>query len=461
MITIAAFIVAIGLLVAIHEYGHFQVARWCGVKVLRFAIGFGKPLLSWKSPKTHTEFALCMLPLGGYVKMLDEREGEVDPAERHLAFNTQPVWKRFAIVSAGPIANLLLAAGLYTAMAWYGMQQAQPIVAQPPEHSLAVQAGLRSGDRILQWRHASADAWQPVISLEQLSWNLSQAALDRRDVALQVRSTLPTATTESNQAAPERTLIVPLSKMQPGQEADEGFTRIIGVGTPWMPPVVREVIADGAAAHAGVQDKDLVLSINQQTVGDAMQLQQVIGADLSGKPQTWQISRAGQVMELQVTPKLEQANGKQVARVGIYFGETPATVMVRYGLLDGLSHGFKQVCEVSLISVKGFVKMLTGQISFKNLSGPLTIAEYAGRSAQVGLGAYIAFLGLISVSLGVLNLLPVPVLDGGHLIYYLWEAAAGRPVSEAWQMRLQKAGLILLGCMMAIATFNDIARHFR
>ena len=461
MITIAAFIVAIGLLVAIHEYGHFQVARWCGVKVLRFAIGFGKPLLSWKSPKTHTEFALCMLPLGGYVKMLDEREGEVDPAERHLAFNTQPVWKRFAIVSAGPIANLLLAAGLYTAMAWYGMQQAQPIVAQPPEHSLAVQAGLRSGDRILQWRHASADAWQPVISLEQLSWNLSQAALDRRDVALQVRSTLPTATTESNQAASERTLIVPLSKMQPGQEADEGFTRIIGVGTPWMPPVVREVIADGAAAHAGVQDKDLVLSINQQTVGDAMQLQQVIGADLSGKPQTWQISRAGQVMELQVTPKLEQANGKQVARVGIYFGETPATVMVRYGLLDGLSHGFKQVWEVSLISVKGFVKMLTGQISFKNLSGPLTIAEYAGRSAQVGLGAYIAFLGLISVSLGVLNLLPVPVLDGGHLIYYLWEAAAGRPVSEAWQMRLQKAGLILLGCMMAIATFNDIARHFR
>ena len=461
MITIAAFIVAIGLLVAIHEYGHFQVARWCGVKVLRFAIGFGKPLLSWKSPKTHTEFALCMLPLGGYVKMLDEREGEVDPAERHLAFNTQPVWKRFAIVSAGPIANLLLAAGLYTAMAWYGMQQAQPIVAQPPEHSLAVQAGLRSGDRILQWRHASADAWQPVISLEQLSWNLSQAALDRRDVALQVRSTLPTATTESNQAAPERTLIVPLSKMQPGQEADEGFTRIIGVGTPWMPPVVREVIADGAAAHAGVQDKDLVLSINQQTVGDAMQLQQVIGADLSGKPQTWQISRAGQVMELQVTPKLEQANGKQVARVGIYFGETPATVMVRYGLLDGLSHGFKQVWEVSLISVKGFVKMLTGQISFKNLSGPLTIAEYAGRSAQVGLGAYIAFLGLISVSLGVLNLLPVPVLDGGHLIYYLWEAAAGRPVSEAWQMRLQNAGLILLVFMMAIATFNDIARHFR
>ena len=457
MMTVLAFVVAIGLLVAIHEYGHFQVARWCGVKVLRFAVGFGKPLLSWKGKKQETEFALCMLPLGGYVKMLDEREGPVDPAERHLAFNTQPVWKRFAIVAAGPIANLLLAVGLYTGMAWYGMQQAQPIVAQPPAQSLAAQAGLRSGDKILQWRHASADDWQAVVSLEQLSWNLSQAALDRRDIALEVRSTLP-----GNEAgnARERTLIIPLSHIRPGQEADEGFTRIIGVGTPWMPPVVRQVIPGGAAARAGVQDKDLVLAINQQPVGDALELQQRIGSDLSGKPQTWQIKRGEQTLELPVTPSLEQINGKQVARVGIYFGEAPATVMVRYGLLDGLGYGFKQVGDVALISVKGFVKMLTGQISVKNLSGPLTIADYAGRSAQAGLSAYIAFLGLISVSLGVLNLLPVPVLDGGHLIYYLWEAAAGRPVSEVWQLRLQKVGLILLGCMMLIATFNDIARHF-
>ena len=166
MMTVLAFIVAIGLLVAIHEYGHFQVARWCGVKVLRFAIGFGKPLLKWKGKNQETEFALCLLPLGGYVKMLDEREGPVDPAERHLAFNTQPVWKRFAIVAAGPIANLLLAAALYTGMAWYGVQQAQPIVATPPAQSLAAQAGLRSGDKVLQWRHASADEWQAVVSLE-------------------------------------------------------------------------------------------------------------------------------------------------------------------------------------------------------------------------------------------------------------------------------------------------------
>ena len=456
MMTVLAFIVAIGVLVAIHEYGHFQVARWCGVKVLRFAIGFGKPLLRWKGKNQETEFALCMLPLGGYVKMLDEREGPVDPAERHLAFNTQPVWKRFAIVAAGPIANLLLAAGLYTAMAWYGVQQAQPIVATPPAQSLAAQAGLRSGDRVLQWRYASADDWQPVVSLEQLSWTLSQAALDRRDIALEVRSTLPNAPAEATQ---ERVLIIPLSQIQTGQEANEGFAQVIGVGAPWMPPLVREVIAGGAAARAGVQDKDLVVSINQQPVHDALQLQSVIGSDLSGKPQAWQVNRAGQMVALQVTPNLEQANGKQIARVGIYFGDAPATVLVRYGLLDGLKHGAKQVWDVSLISIKGFAKMLTGQISIKNLSGPLTIADYAGRSAQAGLSAYIAFLGLISVSLGVLNLLPVPVLDGGHLMYYLWEAAAGRPISETWQVRLQKIGLILLGCMMAIATFNDIARH--
>ncbi|MDO4795685.1 MAG: RIP metalloprotease RseP [Brachymonas sp.] len=456
MITVLAFIVAIGLLVAIHEYGHFQVARWCGVKVLRFAVGFGKPILRWKGKNQETEFALCLLPLGGYVKMLDEREGPVDPAERHLAFNTQPVWKRFAIVAAGPIANLLLAAGLYTGMAWHGMQQAQPIVAQPPANSLAAKAGLRSGDKVLQWRHASADDWQPVVSLEQLSWNLSQAALDRRNVALEVRSTLAG---DAN-ASKERTIVIPLSEIQPGQEADEGFARLIGVGSPWMPPVVRKTIADGAAARAGVRDQDLVLSINQQPVDDALQLQQLIGSDLSGQAQSWQVKRGEQKLNLQVTPNLETVNGKQVARVGIYFGAAPATVMVRYGLFEGLRYGVKQVWDVALISIKGFVKMLSGQISVKNLSGPITIADYAGRSAQAGWSAYIAFLGLISVSLGVLNLLPVPVLDGGHLIYYLWEAAAGRPVSEAWQLRLQKAGLILLGCMMLIATFNDIARHF-
>ena len=458
MITLAAFIVAIGLLIAIHEYGHFQVARWCGVKVLRFAIGFGRPLLRWKGKNQETEFALCLLPLGGYVKMLDEREGPVAPEERHLAFNSQPVWKRFLIVAAGPVANLLLAAGLYTAMAWYGVQQTHPIVAQPLAQSLAAEAGLRSGDKILQWRYASADEWEPVVSLEQLTWSLSQAALDRRDIALEVRSTLAETTGTTTR---ERVVIVPLHKIKSGQEANEGFSRIIGIGVPWMPPIVSQVVPGGAAAQGGVKDHDRVLAIDNHPVEDAWQLRQLIQGNLSAKPQAWKIERAGEALDLQVTPVLEQSGQQQVARAGIHFGGPVATVMVRYGFVDGLGRGIQQVWEVGLISVKGFAKMLTGQISVKNLSGPLSIADFAGRSAQAGITAYLAFLGLISVSLGVLNLLPIPVLDGGHLMYYLWELATGRPLSEAWQIRLQKVGLILLGCMMVLATFNDIVRHLR
>ncbi|MDO5653658.1 MAG: RIP metalloprotease RseP [Brachymonas sp.] len=454
MLTLAAFIVAIGLLVAIHEYGHFQVARWCGVKVLRFAIGFGTPLLRWKSKNSDTEFALCVLPLGGYVKMLDEREGEVDPAERHLAFNTQPVWKRFLIVAAGPIANLLLAALLYAGMNWYGMQQAQAIVATPPAQSLAAQAGLRSGDKVLQWRRAAASEWQAVQSLDHLNWNLMQAALDKQDVVLTVRSTLPAAA-----SAQEREVVVPLHQIKPGQEADEGLGQIIGVGRAWLAPSV-QVIPGGAADKAGLKDRDRVLTINQKPVADFYALAQLIQTDLSGQPQQWQVQRAGQTMELHVTPSVEAgADGAKRALVGIQPDQNPETVFVRYGLVDGLRRGAQQVWEVAALSVKGFVKMLTGQISYKNLSGPLSIADYAGRSAHAGWGAYLSFLGLISVSLGVLNLLPVPVLDGGHLMYYLWEAVTGKPVSDLWLERMQKVGLVLLGGMMLIATFNDISRH--
>ena len=452
MITIAAFLVALGILVAIHEYGHFQVARWCGVKVLRFAIGFGKPLLRWKGKGSDTEFALCMLPLGGYVKMLDEREGEVDPAERHLAFNTQPVWKRFLIVAAGPVANLLLATAIYTGISWYGVQQAQPVVAEPPAQSLAAQAGLRSGDRVVEWRRASAADWQKVVSLEELTGNVMYAAIDKEDVALRVQAA---------SGKEERTLFIPLHLLKPGQEANESLGKEIGVGMPFTPPVIARVTPAGPAARAGMQDNDVVKSINGQSVLDGAHLQRLIQADLSGKPQNWQIERAGQAVALQVAPAIEQVGDKKIAKIDVQLAFVPATMLVRYGFFEGMAQGLQKVWEVSAISVKGFAKMLTGQLSVKNLSGPVTIATFAGRSAQAGLGAYLVFLGLISVSLGVLNLLPVPVLDGGHLMYYLWEAVTGKPVSDVWDVRFKKAGLALLGCMMAIAMFNDISRTFR
>ena len=467
MLTIPAFIVALGVLVAIHEYGHFQVARWCGVKVLRFAIGFGKPLLRWRGKKQDTEFALCLLPLGGYVKMLDEREGEVAASERHLAFNTQPVWKRFLIVAAGPVANLLLAIAIYTGMAWYGVQQAQPIVAEPPAGSLAAQAGLRSGDKVVGWRMASDADWQKTISLDQLSWSVMQAALDKRDVALLVQSTLaPSLPNESAAVANtswnrERTVILPLHLIKPGQEASEGLGQVIGIGKAWLSPVIYQVLPAGAAAQGGLQDKDKVLAINQQPVYDAAHLQSMIGTDLSGKPQLWQVERSGKVLQLQITPVVETADGRNVAKVGIQLGGVPSPVLVRYGFFEGITQGVQKVWQLSAMSVKGFAQMVTGQLSVKNLSGPITIADFAGRSAQAGLGAYLVFLGLISVSLGVLNLMPIPILDGGHLVYYLWEAVTGRPVSEIWDQRFKQVGLVLLGCMMAIAMFNDLSRHFR
>ena len=480
MLTIPAFIVALGLLVAIHEYGHFQVARWCGVKVLRFAIGFGKPLLRWRGKNQDTEFALCLLPLGGYVKMLDEREGAVDAAERHLAFNTQPVWKRFLIVAAGPVANLLLAIAIYTGMAWYGVQQAQPIVAEPPAHSLAAQAGLRSGDRVVGWRMTADADWQTPASLDQLSWHVMQAALDKRDVALLVQSTLVQSTLVSqHQAAQtgqagqaeavtataplgrERTLVLPLHQLKPGQEASEGLGQAIGIGRAWLAPVIYQVLPAGAAARGGLQDKDRVLSINQQPIYDAAHLQSMIQQDLSGKPQLWQVQRAGQVLQLHISPVVETDNGQRIAKVGIQLGGIAASVLVRYGFFEGITQGAQKVWQLSAMSIKGFAQMVTGQLSVKNLSGPLTIADFAGRSAQAGLGAYLLFLGLISVSLGVLNLMPIPILDGGHLVYYLWEAMTGRPVSEIWDQRFKQVGLVLLGCMMAIAMFNDLSRHFR
>lgn len=448
--TILAFLFAIGILVAIHEYGHYQVARWCGVKVLRFAVGFGKPLLRWKSKNSDTEFTLCMLPLGGYVKMLDEREGEVAAEERHLAFNTQPVWKRFAIVAAGPIANLLLAIAIYSGMAWLGMQQAKPIVAQPPADSFAATAGLRSGDEVLQYKRSGAAQFDAATSLEQLNWQMMQAALDREDMDLVVRNTVSKESTS-------RTLTIPLHRLQTGQEADEGLANIIGIGRVWRAPVV-EVVPASPADRAGVKDGDHVLRINNQPTTDAFMLHQTIGSASTAK-QHWQIDRAGQVLDIYITPKIETQGEQKRATVGVYLRSPPATMVVRYGVLAGFVYGLRQTRDVSWLSLKGMAKMLTGQLSVKNLSGPLSIADFAGRSAQAGWAAYLGFLGLISVSLGVLNLLPIPVLDGGHLVYYMWEAITGKPLADIWQERMQKIGLLLLASMMALAMFNDISRY--
>lgn len=452
MLTVLAFVVALGVLIAVHEYGHYRVAVACGVKVLRFSVGFGRPLVRWQPKGSSTEFVVGAIPLGGYVRMLDEREGEVAAHERHLAFNTQPLRARAAIVVAGPLANLLLAVGLYAMVNWGGVEEPVARLASPVVGSVAQQAGLQGGEWV---RQVSIGAEEPrdVRSFEDLRWVLARAALDGQSVRLEL---------QSSPQASLRGVVLPLNEINV-EEADAQLLRKIGILGPWTRPVIGELVVGGAGQRAGLRQGDVVQKIGTTEVVDGQQLRELIRASVNGlQPQTktWQIERAGQVISLQVAPEVFQEPTGAVGRIGAYVGAAPELATVQYGFWEGLGSGLERTWQVSVLTLRMMGKMLVGQASLKNISGPLTIADYAGRSASMGLTQYLGFLALISVSLGVLNLLPLPLLDGGHLMYYLWEGITGKSVSDAWTQRLQRAGLAVLLLMMSIALFNDISRLF-
>ena len=453
MQTTLAFVFALALLIAVHEWGHFRMARACGVKVLRFSIGFGPVLMSRKG-QDGTEFTLCLLPLGGYVRMLDQSEGQVPSQERHRAFDVQPLRKRAAIVAAGPLANLVLAVLLYAAVSWIGLPQARPILSAPLSGSLADQAGLRSGMLVQQLALDGADerSASEVSSFEQLRWELSAAALSGQD------ATLWASARGEVDPQPYRLALSGLGKV----ELDASLFQQIGLVAPWSDPVMGQVLAGGAAARAGLQAGDRVLRVDGRVIEDGQQLRRLIRDSLdasgAGLARSWQVLRSGQLLELEVRPDPQGEGGRKVGRIAAFVGATPETVIVRQGFFGGLAQGFRQTLEVASLTLDMMGRMLVGLASLENLSGPLAIADQAGKSASQGGVTYLAFLALISVSLGVLNLLPLPVLDGGHLLYYLVEALTGRPVSGPWLEWLQRAGMAILLALMCVAIFNDIAR---
>ncbi|TAJ76853.1 MAG: RIP metalloprotease RseP [Gallionellaceae bacterium] len=445
--TLLAFVVAIAVLVVFHELGHYWVARLCNVKVLRFSLGFGKAIYVKRFAGGETEWALSAIPFGGYVKMLDEREGEVQAHELARAFNRQPVLRRMAIVVAGPLANLLLAIVLYWALFIHGVPGIKPVLGVVPPSTPAAIAQLRPQESIVSINGQATPSWQEV------RWVLLDRVLQKLPAQLEMRT-------------PEGAVIfraLDTSALRPG-DLDGDFLQKLGL-QPYQPPiypVIGKLTDGGAARRAGLHEQDKILRVNGQAIPQWDAFVEVVRGH-PGALLNVEVERAGSVLALNITPDSINEAGKQIGRIGATpqidraaFGAM--LTEVHYPPLDAFGEAVRKTWETSVVSLKMMGKMVMGEVSLKNLSGPITIADYAGQSAQMGLGTYLGFLALISISLGVLNLLPIPLLDGGHLLYYTVELIKGSPVSEALWEAGQKVGIALLVTMMAFALYNDISR---
>lgn len=441
--TVLWFLIAIGILVVVHEFGHYLAARLAGVKVLRFSVGFGKPLLSRRFGPDQTEWTLSALPIGGYVKMLDEREGEVPAAEAHRSFNRATVWRRFGIVAAGPIANFLLAIVFYWALFLHGLPALKPMIGEPPAGTPAAQAGLVAGDEI---RRVNGN---DTPSFQDLRLNLLRAGVAGDALTLEL--------------ADGRSVQLDAAPMQT-ENLEQDTLRPLGIVhfDPEIEPVIGKVLPDGAAARAGFQPGDRLIAANGTPVANWQDWVQLVRQH-PAKPLRIEYERRGKRGELSVVPDAVDEAGQRIGKIGAgprVDESTLAMLMteVRYGPIDALWQGAVKTWDMSLFTLEMMGRMVLGQVSWKNLSGPLTIADYAGQSAALGWISFVGFLALVSVSLGVLNLLPIPLLDGGHLMYYVAEVFTGRPVSERTMEIGSRIGMILLLLLMSFALFNDLQR---
>jgi len=451
LISLIAFIVALGILVVVHEFGHFWVARKLGVKVLRFSVGFGKPLWSRSSGPDETEYVVATIPLGGYVKMLDEREGVVAEKDLPRAFNRKPVLSRIAIVAAGPVFNFLFAILAYYLMFLVGVEGLVPEIGKVIPDTPAYHAGFKVGDRLVSANGVDIPSW------ESASITLLDQALDTGVINVEVLTDRGYPKSRSLDLGDTRALL------------DEGdLFRKIGL-EPWRPqiaPIIGQLEPGLPAARDGLMEGDKVLRANGEPMNDWRDWVGIIQSH-PGKPVSLEVLRAGVVVPLEITPIAKQAGGREIGYIGAgpkvdkerYTEQLKShKVLVQYGPLEGVAQAGQKTWQAVILTFKLMGKLIVGDASLKTISGPLSIAEYAGVSATIGLAAFLSFMAIVSVSLGVINLLPVPVLDGGHLLFYVIELVKGSPISERWEALWQQVGLVLLAALMMLAFYNDLSR---
>jgi regulator of sigma E protease len=450
--TLIAFIVALGILIVVHELGHYWVARWCGVKVLRFSVGMGRIVWSRRFGPDQTEWAISALPFGGYVKMLDAREqGDQDlaklpPEDLKREFTRQSVWKRIAIVAAGPIANFLLAIAVFAGLYSNGIPEPVPRLRAVPEQTAAFQAGLRGGELITTINGEEIPSWS------DLRWKLMQLAIDGESARVDVRRDNP----GSSGGQLLDSVKLPLDSLQ-ASDLEGDFLGKLGLDVARPPAVLGKIVENGPADRAGLRQGDRIMDVNGKPIMDGLEFVTLVRQS-PGKPLQLRGQRGEQEFDVTVTPDTIKQEKQEFGRIKVEVPLSPEMTVVRDSLPKAISKGIRKTWDTSVLTIQMLGKMIVGDISWKNITGPITIADYAGQTARVGMISYLTFIAFISISLGVMNLLPIPVLDGGLLLYYSLEVLTGRAIPERVGEIAQRAGAGILMTLMAVAVFNDIMR---
>lgn len=453
--TLLAFFFALSVLIVFHELGHYWMARLCNVKVLRFSLGMGKILYSRKYGPDQTEWALSALPLGGYVKLLDARAddlSQLSSEDRKREFTSQNVWRRIAIVAAGPLANFVLAIVVLTGLYVYGMPEPIAKLREVPTNTVAYEAGLRGGETIVDVDGTPVQNWQ------QVRWKMTESLMEARQaVSIGVASS---AADDGNDKilVPEKTVVMPMNQVTI-DDVDKDFIGKLGLGVKRPPAIIGKTLDGGVAAQAGLKEGDRVVKIDGEPVLDSLALVNVIRAS-PGKPLVLDILRNNEPLSMTLTPSAKTEKEQLIGKMDANISVMPDMMILSYSVPVALMEGIAKTWETSYMTVKMIGRMIVGDVSLKNITGPIAIADYAGQTARAGLIRYLHFIVFISISIGVMNLLPIPVLDGGLLLYYAVEVVTGGSISDRIAGIGYKIGVGILGLLLLVAVFNDVIRIF-